>query len=152
MRNQIVRRFLAVVGLWLVLASLAAANDQLKTEISRVIDSGEFKTAHWGILVVDLASSQTIFELNPDRLFAPASVTKLFSTAAALDVLGADYLFETPVYRKGDVDAAGKLTGDLIQTGQWIGAGQYPGNAAVGVSVVGIRKGNPTIRARPATQ
>jgi D-alanyl-D-alanine carboxypeptidase/D-alanyl-D-alanine-endopeptidase (penicillin-binding protein 4) len=65
-------------------------------------------------MVVDLASGQTVYELNADRLFAPASVTKLFSTAAALDALGADYRFQTPIYRRGDVDAAGLLKGDLI--------------------------------------
>jgi D-alanyl-D-alanine carboxypeptidase/D-alanyl-D-alanine-endopeptidase (penicillin-binding protein 4) len=91
-----------------------AAGEKLPAEIGKVIDSGEFKTSHWGILVVDLAGGQTIFELNADRIFAPASVTKLYSTGAAIDVLGADFRFETPVYRWGDVDAAGKLTGDLI--------------------------------------
>jgi D-alanyl-D-alanine carboxypeptidase/D-alanyl-D-alanine-endopeptidase (penicillin-binding protein 4) len=91
-----------------------AASDRLPVEIGKVIDSGEFKTAHWGILVVDLASGQAVFELNADRIFAPASVTKLYSTAAALDALGADFRFETPVYRRGEVDAAGKLTGELI--------------------------------------
>ena len=92
----------------------APAGEKLPDEIAKVIDSGEFKTAHWGILVVDLADGQAVFELNPDHIFAPASVTKLYSTAAALDTLGADYRFETPVYRRGEVDAAGKLRGDLI--------------------------------------
>ena len=41
-------------------------------------------------------------------------MTKLFSTAAALDTLGADYCFQTPIYRRGDVDASGVLKGDLI--------------------------------------
>ncbi|HEY3967989.1 MAG TPA: D-alanyl-D-alanine carboxypeptidase/D-alanyl-D-alanine-endopeptidase [Planctomycetaceae bacterium] len=113
--HQISKRMMSSAIL-LVLAFVipAVASDRLPGEIGKVIDSGEFKTAHWGILVVDLASGQSVFELNADRIFAPASVTKLFSTAAALDTLGADYRFETPVYRRGDVDKAGKLTGDLI--------------------------------------
>ena len=82
-----------------------AAGERLETEIGAVIEAPEFQPAHWGILVVDLAGGQTVYELNADRLFAPASVTKLFSTAAALDALGADYRFETPVYRRGEVDA-----------------------------------------------
>ena len=95
-------------------ASPLAASDRLESEIGTVIHAADYKQAHWGILVVDLASGQTVYELNPDRLFAPASVTKLFSTAAALDTLGADYRFETPIYRQGEVDAAGVLKGDLI--------------------------------------
>ncbi|MBS0264667.1 MAG: D-alanyl-D-alanine carboxypeptidase/D-alanyl-D-alanine-endopeptidase [Planctomycetes bacterium] len=114
MCGPIGRWLLIVTGFWMSLVSGVFAGDPLNPEISRVIESGDFKTAQWGILVVDLASGQTVFELNADRLFAPASVTKLFSTAAALDTLGTDYQFETPIYRRGEVDPAGQLTGDLI--------------------------------------
>jgi len=104
-----------VVALTLVLvAAPLVASDRLDSEIGAVIHAAEYKQAHWGILVVDLASGQTVYELNADRLFAPASVTKLFSTAAALDALGADYRFQTPIYRRGEVDASGVLKGDLI--------------------------------------
>ena len=51
---------------------------------------------------------------DADKLFAPASTTKLYSVATALDALGADYRFETPVYRRGTVKAEGVLEGDLI--------------------------------------
>lgn len=73
-----------------------------------------FKESTWGLLVVDLESGEPIYELNADKLFVPASTTKLFSVAAALEVLGPDYRFETPVYARGEVDAAGVLHGDLI--------------------------------------
>ena len=53
-------------------------------------------------------------ELNADTLMVPASTTKLFSTAAALDALGPDYRFTTPVYRTGSLSADGTLAGDLI--------------------------------------
>src|SRR5262249_29776477 len=43
----------------------------------------------------------------------PASVTKLFSVAAALVALGVDYCFETPVYRRGELLGT-RLRGDLI--------------------------------------
>ncbi|MFO0959781.1 MAG: D-alanyl-D-alanine carboxypeptidase/D-alanyl-D-alanine-endopeptidase [Isosphaeraceae bacterium] len=55
---------------------------------------------------------------RPDELFRPASVTKLFSTAAALVDLGPDFRFHTPVVRRGEVDAAGTLRGDLILIGK----------------------------------
>ena len=50
---------------------------------------------------------------SADKLFAPASTTKLYSVAAALDELGADYRFETPVYARGELDKE-RLDGDLI--------------------------------------
>jgi hypothetical protein len=44
---------------------------------------------------------------------APASVTKLFSGAAALVALGADHTQETAIYQRGIV-VKGTLRGDLI--------------------------------------
>jgi len=83
-----------------------------------VLATPGFEHGHWGILVVDRKTGQTIYERNPDLLFAPASVTKLFSTAAALIELGPNFRFQTPLYRRGDVDAGGTLHGDLILLAQ----------------------------------
>ncbi len=107
-------RWLSLALVLAVRAAPLAAGERLQSEIGAIIQAPEFKQAHWGILVVDLASGETVCELNADRLFAPASVTKLFSTAAALDALGAYYRFETPVCRRGEIDAKGELNGDLI--------------------------------------
>lgn len=85
----------------------------LREGIDKVISSADYKQSHWGLLVVDLETGKTLYELNADKLFAPASVTKLYSVATALDALGADYRFETPVVRRGEVKA-GALHGDLI--------------------------------------
>jgi D-alanyl-D-alanine carboxypeptidase/D-alanyl-D-alanine-endopeptidase (penicillin-binding protein 4) len=64
--------------------------------------------------VADRATGQALQELSPDAMVLGASTTKLYSTAAALDAYGADYRFETPVYRRGALDAQGMLHGDLI--------------------------------------
>jgi len=87
--------------------------EKLRAEIERIIDGPDYKQAHWGLLFVDLETGKVLFESNADKLFAPASVTKLYSVAAALDALGADFRFQTPVYRRGAVDD-GQLDGDLI--------------------------------------
>ena len=59
-----------------------------------------------------------MYARNADQLFAPASVTKLFSTAAALIELGPGYRFQTPLVRRGEVDPKGVLQGDLILVAQ----------------------------------
>ena len=69
----------------------------LDERVDAVTNAREYHGAHWGILVVDAATGRTVFERNPDQLFCPASVTKLFTTAAALVDLGANYSFRTPV-------------------------------------------------------
>jgi D-alanyl-D-alanine carboxypeptidase/D-alanyl-D-alanine-endopeptidase (penicillin-binding protein 4) len=98
-------------SLW---ATSANADDKLSPQIREVISDARFKHAHWGILVADRAKGEVVYELDADKLFAPASTTKLYSVAAALDELGGKFRFETPVYRRGAVNAAGVLEGDLI--------------------------------------
>jgi D-alanyl-D-alanine carboxypeptidase/D-alanyl-D-alanine-endopeptidase (penicillin-binding protein 4) len=110
------------VGVWLLTAGLAAAavhaGEPLDSRVAEVLKTGPYRDGHWGILVVDGSSGATVFERNADRMFCPASVTKLFSTAAALVDLGADYRFQTPIVRRGDVDKNGTLRGDLILIAQ----------------------------------
>jgi serine-type D-Ala-D-Ala carboxypeptidase/endopeptidase (penicillin-binding protein 4) len=108
------RLCLVIAFLFLSRGMSARADDALANSVGEVLRAAEFKTAHWGILVVDLATGQPVYELNPDHLFTPASVTKLFSTAAALDALGSEFRFETPLVRRGEIDANGQLVGDLI--------------------------------------
>ncbi|MGH7151855.1 MAG: D-alanyl-D-alanine carboxypeptidase/D-alanyl-D-alanine endopeptidase [Planctomycetota bacterium] len=108
---------LPLLALPLALFSCAAApraGSDLPEEIRAVIEAPEFRHAHWGILFVDRESGETVHEWNPDKLFLPASVTKLFSVAAALETLGPDFRFETTIVRRGEIDAQGSLAGDLI--------------------------------------
>jgi D-alanyl-D-alanine carboxypeptidase/D-alanyl-D-alanine-endopeptidase (penicillin-binding protein 4) len=101
---------------WLLFwtGSLHADTDKpLAARIEKVINGDAYKHSLWGMLVVDANTGKSLYELNGDKLFKPASTTKLFSTAAALASLGADFKFETPVYRRGEV-VKGLLRGDLI--------------------------------------
>src|SRR5438132_7620553 len=89
------------------------ATRRLSLRIHEVIHGPDYKHARWGILAVDSKTGREIFSHNPDMLCVPASVTKLFSVAAALFLLGVAFLFETPVYLRGRL-ADGTLDGDLI--------------------------------------
>lgn len=99
---------------FILAASTAVAADGLEAKVEAVLKTPGYQNAHWGLLVVDSASGKVVYEKDADRMFAPASVTKLFSTAAAYVDLGPDYLFRTPVVRKGNIDNEGILQGDLI--------------------------------------
>jgi D-alanyl-D-alanine carboxypeptidase/D-alanyl-D-alanine-endopeptidase (penicillin-binding protein 4) len=90
----------------------------LVRRLEGVLAAPGFQNGHWGVLVVDRKTGQVVYERNADRLFAPASVTKLFSTAAALIDFGPGYRFQTPLVRHGEVDAKGKLQGDLVLVAQ----------------------------------
>ena len=107
------KRWFWLVGLLAARGSEAQTASPWTERVESVINAREYAGAHWGILVVDLATGRPVFERNPDQMFCPASVTKLFTTAAALADLGADYRFKTPVVRRGEVKD-GTLQGDLI--------------------------------------
>lgn len=105
-------RIVAVVVL--LLASVpAVAADPLAKKLEAVMDGPEFKRSHWGVLVIDAKTGDTVYERNADKLFVLASCSKLFSTAAVLAEFGSGFRFETPVFVRGEVQK-GVLRGDLI--------------------------------------
>ncbi len=111
---MLIRPLLAALAMLVATAGVPAAGDGPGAAIDAAIAEAQYENGHWGLLVVDLEDGATVLERNADRMFAPASVTKVFSCAAALAELGADHRFRTPVVRRGEVDAEGALKGDLI--------------------------------------
>jgi D-alanyl-D-alanine carboxypeptidase/D-alanyl-D-alanine-endopeptidase (penicillin-binding protein 4) len=108
------RRALFLVCLLLLgLVGPAVAAEELAPRIEEVINGPDYREGRWGILVVDAETGQTVYAHHPDQLFLPGSTAKLFSGAAALAALGANFRFETPVYRTSPV-IDGRLHGDLI--------------------------------------
>src|SRR5207248_7181087 len=99
----------------LLLASNAAAQSAstLSDGIQRILNRPEFRHANFGIEFYDLDRREPIYALNADKLFTPASTTKLLTDGTALELLGADYRFHTRVYRTGPV-INGVLNGDLV--------------------------------------
>jgi D-alanyl-D-alanine carboxypeptidase/D-alanyl-D-alanine-endopeptidase (penicillin-binding protein 4) len=88
----------------------------------------------WGVLVADAATGETLYSLNPDRYFTPASNTKMFTTALALAGLGPDYRFRTTLETLGRVDSYGRLLGDLVLVGRGdpnLSARKFPYDPAV---------------------
>ncbi|HEY6347948.1 MAG TPA: D-alanyl-D-alanine carboxypeptidase/D-alanyl-D-alanine-endopeptidase [Candidatus Angelobacter sp.] len=90
----------------------------LGAQIRAIINQPQMASALWGIDVVDLESGKTIYSLNPDHLFLPASNVKLLTTAAALALAGPDYRFHTTVETTGKLDSNGRLLGDLVIVGR----------------------------------
>ena len=98
----------------LVVASPTRAGDKPVAEaIDAILDGPNYKGARWGVLVVDTETGETIYARRPNDFCTPASVTKLFSGAAAMATLGAKSVTKTPVYRRGTLDGS-RLDGDLI--------------------------------------
>lgn len=95
-----------------------AREQTLAKKIATLMAEPNVARGFWGIHAVSLTTGKTIFELNPDKLFTPASNTKLFTTATALALLGPDFKTQTTVETTGTIDLHGRLSGDLLLVGR----------------------------------
>ncbi|MEX2179924.1 MAG: D-alanyl-D-alanine carboxypeptidase/D-alanyl-D-alanine-endopeptidase [Gemmatimonadaceae bacterium] len=92
-----------------------------RAELRHVIDSmlaaPEVRHARWGVLIVDPDRGDTLYSHDAGKLFVPASNMKIITAAVALEVLGPDFRFRTPVLARGPVQD-GVLLGDLLVVGR----------------------------------
>src|SRR5512146_523942 len=89
----------------------------LRAFIDSMADAPQFSNAHWGILIVDPESGDTLYARNAGKLFMPASNMKILTGATALTQLGPDYRYRTSFVARGPV-AEGTLDGDLLVIGR----------------------------------
>src|SRR5882724_9382575 len=73
----------------------AAARKPLERRIAAILEPADLARGFWGIEVVSLSTGKTLYFHDADKLFTPASNTKLFTTAAAMALIGPDYTFRT---------------------------------------------------------
>ena len=91
---------------------------ELTAQLNAHLGQPRFSGALWGVKVSSLASGKVIFEHHADRLMSPASNSKLYAGALALDRLGADYRIITPILATEKPDADGTIHGDLVISGR----------------------------------
>jgi len=86
----------------------------LAGRIQKVMSRPEYAHANFGIEFYDPETDKVVFALNEQKLFTPASTTKILTEGVLLATFGADYRFHTKVFRTGPIDSHGKLKGDLV--------------------------------------
>ena len=80
----------------------ALQGSRLESKVKRLLDrSPAAKRGFTGVAVVD-ETGRKLVSINAQHAFTPASNTKLFSTALALERIGPDKRFETRVEQRGD--------------------------------------------------
>ncbi|MFQ5779084.1 MAG: D-alanyl-D-alanine carboxypeptidase/D-alanyl-D-alanine-endopeptidase [Terriglobia bacterium] len=102
-----------------VFAAEESSEAALAGRIEEIIagENAQAAKVFWGLEVYSPARGQTVYAHNANRYFLPASATKLFTTAAALDLLGPDYQFRTLVGARARIDRSGRLLGNLFFVG-----------------------------------
>ncbi|HLJ86311.1 MAG TPA: D-alanyl-D-alanine carboxypeptidase/D-alanyl-D-alanine-endopeptidase [Candidatus Angelobacter sp.] len=94
------------------------AKNNLANGIQAILKQPQLSRAQWGIDVIDLESGDTLYALNADHLFLPASNAKLLTTASILATAGPDYRFHTTIETSGDLGGDGRLLGNLNIVGR----------------------------------
>ncbi len=89
---------------------------ELARTIAELLSGPAAARDHWGIAVTGMDGAP-IYSLNEGQLFQPASNAKLFTTAAAMALLGSGATFETKIVARGVMDGTTALKGDLVLVG-----------------------------------
>ncbi len=95
-----------------------AAVAQLGADLDAIVDGGALAGSTRAVLVVDLETDQVLYERNADTALVPASNTKMFTTAATVDILSPDTRVVTEIWADAEPDGAGAIAGDLHLMGQ----------------------------------
>ena len=96
----------------------APRRGRFRARVDSALGQGNAGKLNWGIEVADRDTGETLYELNGDHFFTPASNAKIVTTALALATLGSDYRFHTTLEAKSAIGAEGRLVGDLILVGR----------------------------------
>ncbi|MDF2065932.1 D-alanyl-D-alanine carboxypeptidase/D-alanyl-D-alanine-endopeptidase [Bacillus sp. Cr_A10] len=120
------KKWTAMVMTWMLVVSLFGFNNVAQAEetmektlsdsITKIIEE-KLAGADVSVTVRDRVSGEMVYDYNGQTTIKPASNMKLLTTAAALDVLGKDYRFNTTLYTSGKM-SNGVLKGDVYLKGQ----------------------------------
>ncbi len=114
MRSMVVSLFLLCAVLPSALAQNTASLSQAVTKLSQDKDMAH---ATLSVSVYDAAAGTAVYAHEAQRSLVPASIVKLFTTAAGFDLLGSAFRFTTTIGYAGNVDAQGVLHGNIYIVG-----------------------------------
>ena len=128
MQSQILRRFILIFILFAsgcakhvpqTVTSVPVQRDrltELQTQLDHLFGNADFNNAFWGVAVQSVNSGEMLYQQNAGKLLMPASNMKIVTAAAALKILGPDFVYETKISAQNPIEN-GKLAGDLVVTG-----------------------------------
>ncbi|HVX52668.1 MAG TPA: D-alanyl-D-alanine carboxypeptidase/D-alanyl-D-alanine-endopeptidase [Chitinophagaceae bacterium] len=89
---------------------------KLQAAVKHLLADAQMKHAILGLYIVNSKTRQVIYDVNDNTGLAPASTQKIFTTAAAFEILGHDYRYKTEIGYDGQLND-GQLNGDLFIKG-----------------------------------
>lgn len=141
---------LAAIGNTLPARDITAQRTQ--KAIDHFVDDSLMRHASVGVIVTDIKSGKMLGGRNINLACITASTMKTVTSSAALELLGADFTFETPVYLDGEIHG-NTLRGNLVVVGRGdptLGSVYFKDNLDIVHEVVGAlnKQGITTIEGK----
>ncbi len=90
---------------------------ELQADLENLLSDERFSSASIGAGVYSPTRGAWLFEHRRNKAMLPASCVKLFTTAAALEQLGPDFVYSTSLYLDGVIKSNGEFVGNVIIRG-----------------------------------
>lgn len=115
MKNLTLARLICL--LILLQSFTAFAQKNMQKDIENYCSDKHFAHTQVSVSVRDLESNNILTDVNGDKSMTPASIVKLYTSAAALSLLGDDFRFKTTLGYTGTIEKNGTLNGDIVIVG-----------------------------------
>jgi serine-type D-Ala-D-Ala carboxypeptidase/endopeptidase (penicillin-binding protein 4) len=102
--------------IFFTVSNICAAQTPLPPSVTDVFKRANVPIENVAVYVKEVNAREPLVAINADKSMNPASVMKLFTTYAGLELLGPGYTWKTEVYAGGEI-RNGNLNGDLILKG-----------------------------------
>jgi D-alanyl-D-alanine carboxypeptidase/D-alanyl-D-alanine-endopeptidase (penicillin-binding protein 4) len=91
--------------------------DDIPADIKQLLNDSALSGSITGVMIVDTKDGSEIYEKNENTRLIPASNRKLFTSSAALELLGDSYTIPTVILADQKPDASGTIVGNLYIKG-----------------------------------
>ena len=95
---------------------LSSSTEEIQSKIRNVLDALPV-TTNLGVLIYNPLLEDTIYSVNHTQSMIPASNTKLFTTAAALEIMGSNYILSTQLLADDNNFTDSVLNGNIYLRG-----------------------------------
>ena len=96
--------------------SAQSVRDRIDNTVKRFLADSSMKHAILSLYILNGKTNEVVYDLNGETGLAPASCQKIFTSIAAMDLLGHDYRFKTELGYDGTLQN-GELNGNLFLIG-----------------------------------
>jgi D-alanyl-D-alanine carboxypeptidase/D-alanyl-D-alanine-endopeptidase (penicillin-binding protein 4) len=94
-------RFYTFILFSFVWSAHLIAQNSVQKALQQLQQDPSLQASQWSICAYNTQTKDTIVSWNPDLALPGASITKLFSTAAALEILGPTHQVRTQIFMDG---------------------------------------------------